>query len=143
MDARRFLVPPNLVAITIALTAFAALYWVMSFGLSTLINWGFFADIGKDPADVIAATIWWKLLGYALYLIPGFVVGFLASRAGLLHGLIVGVLTVPVMFSFLFIGGFSSVLDVRTVSYGLAIGVLWCSLAGILGEFAAAKLRRT
>jgi len=131
---------PRVPALLVGSVAFAALYWLSSDGLSTLINWWFYPAPPDDLPERIASSWLWHLFSWALYLVPGFLAGLFARRSGLMHGAIVGALTAPIMALLIYALGLWSSVEYSSLLYGLALALVWCSLAGLVGELAASKV---
>lgn len=128
---------PSIPAILVGAVVFGVLYWLSSAGLSTLINWCFYPAPLDDFPQRIASSWLWRLFGWALYLVPGFLAGLVARRSGLMHGAIVGALTAPIMALLIYALGFWSIVEYSSLLYGSLLGFIWCSLAGLVGEFTA------
>jgi len=132
----------NTLALFYGVGAFVLLYWFSSIGLSKLINWWFYPHIPEELLISFANSPWFQLFGLLLYLIPGFISGYIAHKASITHGLIVGTFTVPIIALFVFAGGFASAVTFATFSNGLALGLFWCSLAAWVGGRIATWRRR-
>lgn len=133
---------PSALPLVAGAGTFALLYWLSSVGLSTAISWGFYPAPPEDFLQSFASSPLWRVLGGAFYLVPGFIAGFASRRSGLMHGALVGVLTVPIMAIFLYAYGFWSAVPISSLVYGALLGVVWCSLAGLVGELIASKVWR-
>lgn len=133
---------PSALPLVAGAGTFALLYWLSSVGLSTAVNWWFYPSPPEDFPQRLVSSPLWPVLGWALYLVPGFIAGFVSRRSGLIHGALVGVLTVPIMAILLYAYGFWSAVPTSSLVYGALLGVVWCSLAGLVGELIASKVRR-
>ena len=133
---------PNFRALVVAVGVFAFLYALSSFGLSALVNWFYPTPPDNLPQRMVASPLW-IVLSFSLYIIPGFLAGFFAGRSGLMHGSIVGALTVPIMALILYVSGFGTTIQSEGLLYGLGLGLFWCSLSGLLGEFMASHVRKS
>jgi len=141
MDSR-FLSQPNIPALVYGAIAFTILYLLSSVGLSSFVNW-WYAPIPHDDLPERIVSSWpWRIFGWSIYLIPGFIAGFVARRSGLMHGAIVGALTAPIMAVFVYVMGFWSNVETSSLIYGLVLGLVWCSIAGLIGQLVAFKLWR-
>ena len=131
---------PNFRALAIGAATFATLYWISSIGLSKVLNWWYYPTLPNNLPYTISSSWLWRLLGWALYIVPGFVAGFIARRSGLMHGAIVGVLTAPIMAVFVYMVGFWSAIEFSSLIYGAVLGIIWCSLSGLVGEFVVSRV---
>ena len=131
---------PSSLAITAGAIVFGILYWFSSFGLSAFINWWFYPSPPHDMRETIISSWQWSVFSFAIYLIPGFVAGLLARRSGLMHGAIIGLLTVPIMAAFIYAAGFWQFVAFASFFYGLMLALFWCTFAGLLGEVIASKV---
>lgn len=139
---RSLISKPSSFALLVGVSVFCLLYWFSSFGLSALINWWFYPAPPENVLVTITTSWYWRAFGFALYLIPGFLAGFFARRAGFMHGAIVGAFTLPTMALFFYVAGFWSAVSASSLLYGLVLGLVWCSLGGFVGELSASKVRR-
>ncbi|MHB1117897.1 hypothetical protein [Sideroxydans sp.] len=110
--------------------------------MSALINWWFYPAPSVNVLTAITTSWYWRAFGFALYLIPGFLAGFVARRAGFMHGAIVGALTVPIMALYFYAAGFWAAVAASSLLYGLVLGLVWCSLGGFVGELSASRMWR-
>ena len=131
---------PSALALAVGSVAFAGLYWLSSAGLSAFLNWWFYPAPPDNLAQSVASSPVWRLLNWSLYLVPGFVAGLLARRSGLMHGAIVGVLTAPIMALLIYALGFWSAVELSSLVYGAVLGLVWCSLAGLIGELIGSRV---
>ena len=133
MNAKAAVLPrPHWRGLLAGLTTFAAFY-----ALSTAIGKRLFeADsLGWFGAGV--GSFIWAIWGVLLYLVSGFIVGFLARSSGLIQGVILGLLTVPALpILTIALGGLPN-LDPGALLTRAVIAVFWCALGGGLGGILA------
>jgi hypothetical protein len=110
---------PNLFSITTALIAFATLYAVAFWATRAVEIWG--------------------LVDALLYLIPGFLLGFMSPRDSLTGGALLGLLTVPVVFCIAYAFGMASPWETSALINALISGVLWCCVGAFAGEMTARR----
>jgi len=132
---------PSALPLVVGALAFAMLYWLSSAGLMAVVNWWYYPAAPEDFPQRLESSVLWHVLGWALYLVPGFIAGVLARRSGLMHGALVGLLTAPIMAVLLYAFGFWAAVRTSSLAYGAILGVVWCSLAGFVGELIAGKVR--
>lgn len=94
------------------------------------------------PQRIVQSSIW-AMFSFSLYLIPGFISGLIAGRSGLMHGLIVGAFSAPIMAVILYVAGFGGAVQAGSILYGLGSGLFWCSLSGVFGELVALRVRKS
>ncbi len=136
--------PPNFKALTGGVFSYALLYWFSTTGVVAISHWWFPPTISSELKVLFSnsplSTIF-ALVTVAQYFLPGFVAGFMARRAGLMHGLIIGTLLPVVTALFLFNElKFSFDLAINVLLSTLFLGLLFCSIAGVIGEAVSTKL---
>ena len=138
------IIRPNIKALGGGVFSYALMYWFSTAGAVVISHWWFpSASSGelKILFDNSPLSTFFSVVVVAQYFIPGFVAGFMARHAGLMHGFIIGALLPIVTVFFLFYElKFFSNLVINVLLYTLLLGLLFCSIAGIIGEAAATKL---
>ena len=138
------IIRPNFKALGGGVFSYALLYWFSTAGAVAVSHWWF---PSSSPSELKVLfynsplSTFFAVMVVAQYFIPGFVAGFVARRAGLMHGFIIGaLLPIVTVFFFFYELQFASNLVINILLYTLLLGLLFCSIAGVIGEVVAAKL---
>jgi putative membrane protein (TIGR04086 family) len=138
------IIRPNVKALGGGIIAYALLYWISTSGAVAFSHlWFPAANPGELKALLKDSFIptFFAVVVVAQYFVPGFVAGFMARRAGLMHGLITGAFLPIVTLIFMFNEiQLATTLVLNILSLNLIAGLLFCSIAGVIGEAAATNL---
>jgi hypothetical protein len=123
---------PHVRALALALVTFAALYLFLAIVVAPeLVAPRTNETVSLSVVGRIVVTAW----GFIQYIVPGFIVGYVARRSPLMHGWLLGALSAVVIrvYEVLSFGG-----DVlgseRDFAWWVLIGAIWCSAGAIVGD---------
>ena len=113
---------------------FTAIFLVISFSAPLLILFA-----GEELLQSQGYAYFLVIFGFLLYVIPGLIVGYLAQRSAVPHGLAVGAVSAPIMAITNFTTGGPESFQTSSFIYAMVIGLFWCSGASIVGQFIASR----
>ncbi|MBC3907428.1 hypothetical protein [Undibacterium umbellatum] len=129
-----FISKPNTQAIALSTVAYGLLYFVFiamlkaSMAPATLVN----TDTG-----LWGNQLFMTIFGFAQYVVPGLLVGYLAEKSPMMHGYLLGIATTALVYtyaSFAYSDTPAQLPTSYTVLYTCFVAGVWCSLGAVIAD---------
>jgi hypothetical protein len=123
---------PHVRGLALSFAGFAAMFLFLAIVIAPeLFSPGRGDAVPLSGVGRITVTVW----GFVQYIVPGFIVGYVARRSPLMHGWLLGAL------SALFIRGYEALSvggdapgSAQDLVWWILIGGIWCSAGAIVGD---------
>lgn len=128
---------PHVRGLALSLVTFAAFYLFLAIVVAPELV----APRGNETVSLsavgrIVVTVW----GLVQYIVPGFIVGYVAHRSPLMHGWLLGALSALLIRAYEALSFEGEALgSARDFAWWVLIGGIWCSAGAIVGDHVVSR----